>query len=217
MANYISLRGFVSSDITMSTTDSGLVIAKFRMGSNTRQQDPITNQWVDGKTNWFQVSAFRALATNAMISIHKGNRIVVTGKLKVTSYLRKDGTPGNGVDIEADSIGLDLNFGTVTYHRTPSNSQNNGASGAEHASGPVHPDIDEGEFPIRILKMLIQLTAVTTETATKLTTAVTTIAALPKGSRMVNTLTKKRGDPGRRSALLVGRARVSGGHGTMAG
>ena len=147
MANYISLRGFVSSDITMSTTDSGLVIAKFRMGSNTRQQDPITNQWVDGKTNWFQVSAFRALATNAMISIHKGNRIVVTGKLKVTSYLRKDGTPGNGVDIEADSIGLDLNFGTVTYHRTPSNSQNNGASGAEHASGPVHPDIDEGEFP----------------------------------------------------------------------
>lgn len=147
MANYISLRGFVSSDITMSTTDSGLVIAKFRMGSNTRQQHPVTNQWVDGKTNWFQVSAFRALATNAMISIHKGNRIVLTGKLKVTSYLRKDGTPGNGVDIEADSIGLDLNFGTVTYHRMPSNSQNNGAAGADHAGGSVPPDIDEGDIP----------------------------------------------------------------------
>lgn len=147
MANYISLRGFVSSDITMSTTENGLVLAKFRMGSNTRQQDPVTNQWVDGKTNWFQVTAFRTLATNAMISIHKGNRIVVMGKLNVTSFLRKDGTPGTGVEIEADSIGLDLNFGTVTYHRMPSTNHGNDASSGDSAEGSRQQNLEEGEFP----------------------------------------------------------------------
>ncbi|MEV8183370.1 single-stranded DNA-binding protein [Specibacter sp. NPDC078692] len=147
MANYISLRGFVSSDITMSTTETGLVIGKFRMGSNTRQRDPVTNQWVDGKTNWFQVTAFRTLATNAMISIHKGNRIVVMGKLNVTSYLRKDGTPGNGVEIEADSIGLDLNFGTVTYHRMRSANQSYDATSGNPAGGSLQPNFEEGEFP----------------------------------------------------------------------
>ncbi|MHA7178143.1 single-stranded DNA-binding protein [Arthrobacter sp. Sr24] len=147
MANYISLRGFVCSDITMSTTEAGLVIGKFRMGSNTRQQDPITHQWVDGKTNWFHVTAFRTLATNTVISLHKGNRIVVTGKLNVTSYLRKDGTPGTGVEIEADSIGLDLNFGTVTYHRMASSTQANGSTSGDAVVGSVQSDLEEGEFP----------------------------------------------------------------------
>ncbi len=120
MANQISLRGFVSSEIETNTMDSGLVIGKFRMGSNIRRIDPITNQWVDGKTNWFRVNTFRSLAQNTMVSIHKGDRILVVGKLRISAFVRKDGTPGTGVEIDADSIGPDLQFGTASYHRLKS-------------------------------------------------------------------------------------------------
>lgn len=152
MANHISLRGFVSSEIEMSTTETGLVIGKFRMGSNMRRLDPITNQWVDGETNWFRVTAFRALASNAMISIHKGDRILVVGKLRVTSYLRKDGTPGTGVEIDADSIGPDLQFGVAHYNRMISArpaGQRNASNDAESsfAGGHLSAVPDAREIP----------------------------------------------------------------------
>lgn len=149
MANHISLRGFVSSDMEMSTTDNGLVIGKFRMGSNMRRLDPITNQWVDGQTNWFRVTAFRALASNTMISIRKGDRILVVGKLRVTSYLRKDGTPGTGVEIDADSIGPDLQFGIANYVRMTSSrpAGQGGDAQAAAAGGFSSTALEEGEFP----------------------------------------------------------------------
>lgn len=117
MANQITLRGFLSSSVESRTLDNGLIVGNFRMGSNIRKPDPITNQWVDGPTSWFRVNMFRSLATNTMLSIGKGDRVLVIGRLKVVSFLRKDGTAGTGVEIDADSVGPDLQFGTATYHR----------------------------------------------------------------------------------------------------
>lgn len=139
MANQISLRGFVSSEIESSTLDSGLVIGKFRMGSNIRRLDPITNKWVDGKTNWFRVNTFRSLASNTIVSIHKGDRILVVGKLRVTSFLRKDGTPGTGVEIDAESIGPDLQFGTASYHRMAS-ARPAGQGNTSYADAPAYSE-----------------------------------------------------------------------------
>ena len=120
MANYVSIRGFVSSDFQMHTSPTGTVIGKFRMGSTERRQDPITNLWVDGRTNWYHISVFRALAQNAVSSLHKGDNILVMGKLRINSFLRKDGTEGTSVEIEADSVGPDLRYGTAHYARTVS-------------------------------------------------------------------------------------------------
>ncbi len=117
MANYVSIRGFVSSDFGMRNTPSGLVIGNFRMGSSERIQDPITKTWTDGHVNWYRITAFRSLAQNAVSSIHKGDRILVMGRMTIKTYLRKDGTEGTSVEIEADSIGPDLKFGTAHYTR----------------------------------------------------------------------------------------------------
>ncbi|MET4004808.1 MULTISPECIES: single-stranded DNA-binding protein [Arthrobacter] len=150
MGNHISLRGFVSSEIVMNTTDSGLVIGKFRMGSNMRRLDPITNKWVDGPTNWFRVNVFKALASNTMVSIHKGDRILIVGKLKVTSYLRKDGSHATGVEIDADSIGPDLQFGTANYRRKTSArlaGPGDGEIGHDPGGWGGPQDVEEGEIP----------------------------------------------------------------------
>jgi single-strand DNA-binding protein len=151
MANHISLRGFVSSEFEMRTTADGIVIGKFRMGSTDRRLDPITNTWTDGRTNWYHITVFRALASNAVASIRKGDRILVVGKLHINSFLRKDGTPGTSVEIDAESIGPDLQFGTAHYTRMVSArpaGQGNSRDDAGHPSvGELLSARDEGEFP----------------------------------------------------------------------
>lgn len=152
MADQISLTGFVSSEIETVTLDSGVVLGKFRMGSNTRRFDKPTNQWVDGATNWYHVTVWRALASNTVVSIHKGDRIVLVGKLSVSSYVRKDGAPGTKVEIEAEAIGPDLKFGKASFHRT-SNARSDTQGGNWQGAGvpPVHlygnGDDEEGEVP----------------------------------------------------------------------
>lgn len=152
MANHVSIRGFMSSEFEMRNTPNGLVVGNFRMGSTERRKDPITNMWVDGHTNWYHISAFRSLAQNAVSSIHKGDRILVMGRLTIKSFLRKDGTTGTSVEIEADSIGPDLQFGNAHYTRMAGArpaGQGSAWSGSEDASEGEHPSVgaDEREMP----------------------------------------------------------------------
>lgn len=132
MANRITVQGFVSSAFEMSTTHQGDVMGKFRMGSADSIKDPITNAWADGPTNWYRVTAFRSLAANSVVSLRKGDRIIVVGKLKIRPYLRPDGTKGTSVEIEAESIGPDLKFGSANFtrmvsaHPVSSNDEPNG-------------------------------------------------------------------------------------------
>lgn len=148
VANFLTIRGFVCSAVEVRNTPTGLVVGNFRMGSTHRRQDPITNVWVDGDTNWFRINVFRALAQNAVSSIHKGDRIIVVGRLHLVNYLRKDGSPGMSVEIDAESIGPDLQFGTALYARTGGQRQA-GGSAIQNDSRPqgLGTPAGEGEDP----------------------------------------------------------------------
>lgn len=117
MSNYLTIRGFASSPVELDTKESGLLIGKFRMGSNDRVLDPATNEWGDGPTNWYRINTFRTLAGNVAASVRKGDRIIVTGKLRIKTFTKLDGTQGMSAEIDADSVGNDLKFGSCTYHR----------------------------------------------------------------------------------------------------
>lgn len=120
MANTLTVRGFACAAPEVHQSPTGFVVGNFRMGSTHRRLDPVTNQWIDGETNWFRVNVFRALAKNVAISLSKGDRIIVVGKLRVVNYAKKDGSMGVSVEIDAESIGPDLQFGTASYFRTSS-------------------------------------------------------------------------------------------------
>lgn len=91
-------------------------ITSFRLASTQRRFDKESNRWVDAHTNWFTVSAFRQLAVHALRSLHKGQRVIVTGKLKVRTWENASGK-GTSVDIEADAIGPDLLWGTADFRK----------------------------------------------------------------------------------------------------
>lgn len=117
MADIITVRGFVAGDVRPGITNGGVNTANFRLGSTDRHYDRATQQWVDGDTNWFTVQAYRQLAGNIAGSVKKGQRVVVMGRLKLRQWER-DGRVYNVAQIDAESIGHDLSWGTANYQRS---------------------------------------------------------------------------------------------------
>jgi single-strand DNA-binding protein len=116
MSDQITVTGLVATAPRHITTQEGLAITSFRLASLQRRWNRATNQWRDDETNWYSVSAFRILATNAAASLEKGHRVIISGRLKVAQWETEERS-GVSVDIEADAIGHDLMWGQSQFER----------------------------------------------------------------------------------------------------
>lgn len=113
----ITLTGVVATEPRKLVTHEGLTIASFRFASTSRRFDQTTQKWVNSTTNWFTVIGFRQLADNIATSIGKGDRVIVTGTLRIRDW-ETDDKSGTNVEIDADAIGHDLSFGTTVHTRS---------------------------------------------------------------------------------------------------
>jgi single-strand DNA-binding protein len=116
MSDIITLTGVVATIPRAITTSEGLAITSFRLASTQRRFDRAQEKWVDGDTNWYTVTTFRQLASNAAVSVKKGERVVVTGRLRIRDWESGD-KAGTNIDVEADAIGHDLSWGTAAFSR----------------------------------------------------------------------------------------------------
>jgi single-strand DNA-binding protein len=87
------------------------------LASTNRRYDNSKKQWISDETNWYTVSAFRDLATNVKDSIFKGDRIFVSGNLRVRDWDTGE-RAGTSVEIEAETMGHDYSWGTGVFTRT---------------------------------------------------------------------------------------------------
>ncbi len=119
MQDTITLTGFVATEPRHLVTSTQLPVTSFRLASSHGKFDKEQQQWVPKGTNWYTISAFRQLAVNASISLKKGDRVLVTGRLRIEDW-EKDDKSGTSVEILADSIGHDLTWGSSRFARTTS-------------------------------------------------------------------------------------------------
>lgn len=117
MNDTITITGNLANDPELKHTPGGVVIASFRVGSGRRKFDKASNAWVDAGTNWYAVSAFRSLAEHAAASLRRGDRVVLTGRLRIRSW-ENDTARGTAVEIDADAIGHDLMWGTSVFTKS---------------------------------------------------------------------------------------------------
>lgn len=117
MSELLSVTGLVATTPRHLVTQDGLPITSFRLASSQRRFDRNQNKWIDGETNWYTVTSFRQLAVNSSMSVSKGDRIAVQGKLRVRDWDNGE-RAGTSVEIEADSIGHDLAWGNSVFTRT---------------------------------------------------------------------------------------------------
>jgi single-strand DNA-binding protein len=147
MSDNITVRGFVASEIRSSTTPGGVATASFRLGSTERRFDRASSAWVDGNTNWFTVQGYRQLAGNVGCSIKKGQRVIVIGRLKMRSW-EKDGRVYHVAEIDAESVGHDLMWGSANFTRmagtgNPAAPGQPAAATAGHDNSPDEPQAPE--------------------------------------------------------------------------
>jgi len=142
MNDSITVRGFVATEIKTSTTPGGVATANFRLGSTGRRFDRAANAWVDGNTNWFTVQGYRQLAGNMGCSIKKGQRVIVVGRLKMRSW-EKDGRVYHVAEIDAESVGHDLMWGSAHFTRSAGNGAVPGQDPAATERRDSVPDVPD--------------------------------------------------------------------------
>jgi len=152
MPDIISATGVVGTQPTMAVVGNGLARLTFRLASTQRKFNREASGWENGETNWYTVVAFRRLAENASRSLAKGDRVVVTGRLRVSEWER-DGRHGISVDILAEGIGHDLLFGTSSYSKNPSaapaqNEQTGEAGGSSFDASDAQAKVDAGGWAL---------------------------------------------------------------------
>lgn len=105
----VTIIGNVTRDPELRFTASGQATASFGVAVNRRWQNRQTNEWEEA-VSFYTVVAWRNLAENAAESLHKGTRVVVTGRLEQRAWETPDGQKRTQVEIVADGIGPDLNY-----------------------------------------------------------------------------------------------------------
>jgi single-strand DNA-binding protein len=134
MTDTITLTGIIATDPRALVTQTGLSITSFRLASTQRRYDRVKGEWVDGDTNWYTVTAFRQLADNVLASLRKGQRVVVTGRVRIRSWESGERT-GMTVEVDADAIGHDLVWGRSTFERRVTSAPAAGPAATSPAGG----------------------------------------------------------------------------------
>lgn len=133
----ITVIGNMTADPELKFTPSGAAVANFTVASTPRTFDKNTNEWVDGDALFIRCAVWRQMAENVAESLQKGQRVIVTGALKVRDYERQDGSKGTSVEMNVDEVGPALRYATAKVTKaTRSGGQNQGQGGAQQGGGP---------------------------------------------------------------------------------
>ena len=108
--NTVTLVGNITRDPELRFTPAGQAVATFGMAVNRRYQK--NGQWEE-QTSFFNVTAWGTLGENASNSLHKGARVLVTGRLDQRSWETQEGEKRSVVEVVADEIGPSLRWATV--------------------------------------------------------------------------------------------------------
>ncbi len=143
--NSITLVGNLTRDPELRFTTSGRGVASFGIAVGRRYQ--VNGEWQE-QTSYFNVTAWGQLGENAAASLHKGTRVVVTGRLEQREYTTREGDKRTAIDVIADELGPSLRWATAQVERTP-RGEGGGGSGGNRGANPAGEasPYDRGEEP----------------------------------------------------------------------
>ena len=115
-ASSTTIVGNLTRDPEIRYTREGNAQTTLGVAVQRTWQDRETHEWEES-TSFFDVIVHRDLAENVALSLTKGMRVVVTGRLVQRSWKTEDGDRRFKVEIVADEVGAALRFATVDVHR----------------------------------------------------------------------------------------------------
>jgi single-strand DNA-binding protein len=135
--NHTTIVGNLVEDPEVRFTNNGIAVTNLRVAVTQRvQQD---GQWRD--TSFFKVNVWRGQTENLAESLGKGDRVMVTGRLRQRSWETPEGDKRSITEIEADEVGASLKWATAKVERTSQRDNGDRAQGRERQierSGDFH-------------------------------------------------------------------------------
>ena len=114
----ITLTGWLGDDVRFREA-GGVPVADLRVACTPRHFDRKTEQWVNGDTQWYSVTAWRQLAENCAESLKRGDPVVVHGRQSAETWTNSAGMAMTTMKVEATFVGHDLRLGVSRFARNP--------------------------------------------------------------------------------------------------
>jgi len=116
MSNHITVTGNLTRDPEIRYTRDGQASVLLGVAVNRRWQDKETHEWEEA-ASFFDVVCWRDLAENSAMSLAKGMRVMVSGRLEQRSWETELGERRYRIEIVADEVGPSLRFATAEVHK----------------------------------------------------------------------------------------------------
>jgi single-strand DNA-binding protein len=127
--NQTTIAGNLVETPELRFTNTGTPVTNLRVAVTQRiQQD---GQWRDGETSFFKVNVWRGQAEHLADSLAKGDRVMVTGRLRQRSWETPEGEKRSVAEIEADVVGASLKFATAMVERASERTTSDRSQGHE--------------------------------------------------------------------------------------
>ena len=134
----ITFQGNVGGDVSIRQAGDAQV-ANFRVACTPRRYVRKDDAWADEDTQWYTVTAWRALGDHCARSLRRGDPVFVHGRLRAQTWTNSSGIEVTTYEVEALAVGHDLNRGTSAFTRATR------AAAAQAAPGDVPAEGAEGE------------------------------------------------------------------------
>lgn len=112
MSNTTTLSGNLTRDPDIRYTRDGQANATFGLAVNRRWQSRGSDEWEEA-TSFFDVVCWRDLAENVALSLVKGSRVIVSGRLEQRTWENDAGERRSRVEVSAEDVGPSLRFATA--------------------------------------------------------------------------------------------------------
>jgi single-strand DNA-binding protein len=134
--NTVTLVGNVTRDPELRFTPSGQAVATFGLAVNRRWQNRQSNEWEE-QTSFFDVKCWAQMAENVGESLHRGARVVVSGRLEQRSWETEQGDKRSKVEVVADEIAPSLRWATVEITKNERSQPGQGGGSGGGGGRPV--------------------------------------------------------------------------------
>jgi single-strand DNA-binding protein len=140
MSATTTLLGNLTRDPELRYAATGQASATFGLAVTRRWQPRGSVDWEEA-TSFFDVVCWRELAENVALSLTKGARVVVTGRLEQRTWETDEGDRRSRVELVAEDVGASLRFATAEVVRSAPRGP---SVGNAQSAADRDPDLPEG-------------------------------------------------------------------------
>lgn len=128
----ITVAGTLVADPELRFLPTGAAVANFTVAANDRRFNKDTNEWEDAGATFVRCSIWRDAAENVTESLSKGQRVLVTGRLRQRSWETDEGEKRYAFEVDVTEVGPSLKWARAKVTKVTRAS----ADGSRNADDP---------------------------------------------------------------------------------